>query len=41
MEDKKTNSNCSVKWLQDKPNIFIDERILDYDNPIRGIYGIL
>lgn len=40
MDNNKPNGNCSVKWLQDKPNIFIDERILDYDNLVRGIYGI-
>lgn len=40
MENSKQNNNYSVNWLRDKSNIFLDERILDYDNPVRGIYGI-
>lgn len=34
------NKNTTVKWLKSKSNIFIDESILDYNNPIRGVYGI-
>ena len=34
------NVNTSVKWLHNKENIFIDKRIEDINNPIRGIYGI-
>lgn len=40
MENDKINENHSIKWLQDKLNIFIDERILDYHSIVRGIYGI-
>ncbi|MBU5593149.1 hypothetical protein KQI89_15475 [Clostridium sp. MSJ-4] len=34
------NNNTSLKWLHKKTNIFLDERIEDTSNPVRGIYGI-
>ncbi|OOM09431.1 hypothetical protein [Clostridium saccharobutylicum] len=40
MENNNTNENHSVKWLHAKENIFIDEKILDWHNIVRGIYGI-
>lgn len=40
MKNNKPNRNESFNWLQDKPNFFVDEKILNYNSPIRGIYGI-
>lgn len=34
------NRNQSLAWLREQRNICIQERITDYENPIRGIYGI-
>lgn len=34
------NANTSVKWVHKKMNIFLDKRIEDINNPVRGIYGI-
>lgn len=34
------NNNTSLKWLHKKANIFLDERIEDTNQPVRGIYGI-
>ncbi|ASW44510.1 hypothetical protein BEN51_10580 [Clostridium isatidis] len=34
------NRNTSLKWLKEKVNIFIDNRIEDVNNPIMGVYGI-
>ncbi|MEL5898314.1 hypothetical protein AAGC94_09570 [Clostridium sporogenes] len=38
----KTNQNDTLKWLYNKmkDKIFVEEQILDYENPIRGVYGI-
>lgn len=37
-----TNENITLKWLntQMKDKIVVEEKILNYGNPIRGVYGL-
>lgn len=36
----KKNRNKSLAWVEKQKNISVDKEIKEFDNPVRGIYGV-
>lgn len=39
-ENIQRNDNKTVKWAEKEAGLYIEPEILDYDTPVRGVYGI-